>query len=113
MEWQVNYYQTDDGESPIEEWLDSLNEKVRAKIFRNFDLLEKFALQLKEPYIKPLEDKLYEIRAKDTSGIYRVIYFAHTGKQFIMLNGFTKKTQKTPRKEIALAKHRMKEIIDE
>ena len=76
-------------------------------------MLEKFALQLKEPYIKALEDKLYEIRAKDTSGIYRVIYFAHTGKQFIMLNGFTKKTQKTPKKEITLAKQRMKEITDE
>jgi phage-related protein len=113
MEWQVNYYKTEDGESPIEEWLDSLNEKVRAKIFRNFDLLEQFALDLKEPYVKPLEDKLYEIRAKDTSGIYRIIYFSYTGKQFIMLNGFTKKTQKTPRKEIALAKQRMKEITDE
>ena len=45
MEWQVNYYKSEDGESPIEEWLDTLNEKVRAKIFRNFDLLEKFALQ--------------------------------------------------------------------
>ena len=98
MEWQVNYYKTEDDESPVEEWLDSLDEKVRAKIFRNFDLLEKFALNLKEPYIKPLEDKLYEIRAKDTKGIYRVIYFAFTGKQFIMLNGFTKKTQKTPKK---------------
>ena len=75
--------------------------------------MEKFNLNLKQPYVKPLENKLYEIRTKDSKGIYRIIYFAHTGKQFIMLNGFTKKTQKTPMKEIELAKRRMKEFINE
>ena len=78
---------------------------------KTFELLEQFNLGLKAPYVKPLEEKLYELRVKDPKGIYRVIYFAYKDKQFIMLNGFMKKTQKTPKKEIELAKKRMKEVL--
>jgi phage-related protein len=87
-----------------------LEQKTQAKILKNLLLLEKFNLNLKEPFVKPLENKLYEIRTKDSKGIYRIIYFAHTGKKFILLNGFTKKTQKTPRKEIDIAFNRMMEV---
>ena len=76
-------------------------------------MLEKFGLELKEPYVKHLENKLYEVRVKDQQGIYRIIYFAHTGKKFVLLHGFVKKTQKTPKKELELAKLRMKEYKDE
>ncbi len=103
MNWSVNYYTDSTGHQPVKEWIDSLEMKLQLKIFRTFELLEMFDLELK--------DKLYELRVKDSAGIYRVIYFAHTGRQFIMLNGFVKKTPKTPPKEIALAKRRMKEVL--
>jgi len=112
MEWTIEFYKTEDNESPIEEWLLTIPETALVKVTRNMKLLREFNLALKEPYVKPLGDKLYEIRAKDSSGIYRVIYFAYTGKKFIMLHGFTKKTQKTPSKELKLAKKRMEEIIN-
>ena len=112
MQWTVNYYTDETGEQPVKEWIDTLEEKLQLKIFRAFELLEDFNINLKAPYVKPLEDKLYELRVKDPKGIYRVIYFAHTGREFIMLNGFIKKTQKTPKKEIELAKIRMKEVLD-
>ncbi len=94
MEWQVNYYTQSDGVQPVKEWIDGLEMKLQLKIFRAFELLEQFNLDLKAPYVKPLEEKLYELRIKDSKGIYRVIYFAYKDKQFIMLNGFMKKTQK-------------------
>ena len=112
MEWTVNYFTDTMGKQPVKEWIDTLDIKLQLKIFRAFELLEDFNINLKAPYVKPLEDKLYELRIKDQKGIYRVIYFAHTGKEFIMLNGFIKKTQKTPKKEIELAKTRMKEVLD-
>ena len=112
MQWIVNYYTDKRGEQPVKEWIKSLDRKLRLKVYRSFELLEEFNLNLKSPYVKPLEDKLYELRIKDPKGIYRIIYFAHTGREFIMLNGFTKKTQKTPKKEIELAKIRMKEVLD-
>lgn len=117
MQWTVNYYTESTGKQPVKEWIDSLETKLQLKIFRAFELLEQFNLEqfnlnLKAPYVKPLEDKLYELRVKDSKGIYRVIYFAHTGKEFIMLNGFVKKTQKTPKKEIDLAKKRRNEVLE-
>ena len=111
-EWTIDFYKTEDNESPVEEWLLSIPETALVKITRNMGLLREFNITLKEPYIKPLGDKLYEIRAKDTNGIYRVIYFAYTGQKFVMLHGFTKKTQKTPSKELKLAKKRMEEMIN-
>ncbi|MBU1669327.1 type II toxin-antitoxin system RelE/ParE family toxin [bacterium] len=112
MQWTINYYTDETGKQPVKEWLKNLDEKLRLKVYRSFELLEEFNLNLKAPYVKPLEDKLYELRIKDQKGIYRVIYFAHTGKEFIMLNGFTKKTQKTPKNEIELAKIRMKKVLN-
>lgn len=61
-----------------------------------------------KPYIAPIEDKLHEIRIEQDTHIYRVLYIAYTGKRFILLHGFQKKTQKTPKKELDLAKERMK-----
>jgi phage-related protein len=112
MEWTIEFYKTNN-HSPIEEWLDSIPITARTKIVRNLSLLEELGLGIREPYVKPLGDKLYEIRAKDPNGIYRVIYFAYTGQRFVMLHGFTKKTQKTPSKDLNIAKKRMKEIINE
>ena len=86
--------------------------KLQLKIFRAFELLEDFNINLKLPYVKPLGDKLYELRVKDSKGIYRIIYFSYTNKQFVMLNGFMKKTQKTPSSEINLAKQRMNEVLN-
>ncbi len=110
-EWQVEFYTDQNGNKPVKEWLLALEIKTRAKLFRNIELLEKMGLSITEPYVKPLKDKLYEVRVKDFRGIYRVIYFAHTGKRFILLHGFVKKTQKTPAKEIELASRRMKEML--
>ena len=111
-EWAIEFYRNEYDESPVEEWLLSIPETALAKIIRNMGLLREFNIALKEPYIKPLGDKLYELRAKDKNGIYRVIYFAHTKQKFVMLHGFTKKTQKTPSKELKLAKKRMKEMTN-
>ena len=112
MKWKVNYYKQHDGIQPVKNWIDTLDLKLQLKIFRAFELLEDFNINLKLPYVKPLGDKLYELRVKDSKGIYRIIYFSYTNKQFIMLNGFMKKTQKTPQSEINLAKQRMNEVLN-
>jgi len=112
MEWTIEFYKTVDNKSPIEEWLKTIPKTAYAKLLRNMKLLREFNITLKEPYVKPLGDKLYEIRAKDANGIYRVVYFAYTGKKFIILHGFTKKTQKTATKDLNLSKKRMEEITN-
>lgn len=102
--FDVEYYEKEDGTFPAEEFILSLDSKMQAKMFRELDLLETFGNQLREPHSKPLEDGIYEIRAKVASDITRVLYFFVVNKKIILTNGFVKKTQKTPDNEIALAK---------
>lgn len=98
------------GKSPVEEWLDSLSIDARVEVLRVIGLLKELGIELEMPYVKPIQNKLYELRAKDKDGIYRVLYFAASGKRFVLLHGFVKKTQKTPQKEIDLALKRMKDV---
>ncbi len=67
--------------------------------------------QVHEPYLKHLEDKLWEMRLKGKDGIARAIYMTAAGKRVVILRVFTKKTQKTPRREIELARQRAKEAL--
>ncbi len=112
-QWQVEFYQFPNGNSPVFDWFNEQNAKVQAKFARIFELLEEHGTSVGKPYVAPLEDKLYEIRVEQDTNIYRIIYFAYTGKRFILIHGFQKKTQKTPKKEINLAKQRMKAFLSE
>lgn len=111
MKWVIDFYKTKSGNCPVKKYLMSLNAKQRSKILEAMEYLETFGTELREPFVKPLEEKIYELRAKDSEGIYRVLYFAAAGRRFIMLHGFTKKTKKTPRKEIEIALKRKKEFL--
>lgn len=60
--------------------------------------------ELREPFSKHIEDGIFEIRNKVGNDITRIFYFFVIGQKIILTNGFIKKTQKTPKDEIALAK---------
>jgi phage-related protein len=60
------------------------------------------------PHVRPLGDKLFEMRMTGRAGIARAIYFPARGKQVVVVRAFVKKSQKTPKREITLA-HRRKE----
>ena len=100
----INFFKKQDGSCPVEEFLDSLDNKMRAKILLAIALLETNGPQLREPYSKPLGDGIFEIRAKQGNNITRTLYFFYDWKQIILTNGFVKKTQKTPSAEIQRAK---------
>ena len=87
----------------MQEFLDPLDPKMRAKLLGSVALLEANGPQLREPYSKSIGDGIFEIRAKQGSNITRVLYFFFVGRNIILTNGFLKKTQKTPVSEIALA----------
>lgn len=67
-------------------------------------MLQHNGYELREPYSKPIGDGILELRAKVGSNISRVMYFFVVGRKAILTNGFVKKTQKTPKEEIELAK---------
>ncbi len=71
--------------------------------------------RIPETYLKSLEeaDGLFEIRIKQGSDIFRIFCFFDAGKLIILINGFQKKTQKTPKQEIEKALKIKKEYYDE
>ena len=77
---------------------------MRAKVLRTVSLLGDSGPTLREPYSKPLENGIFELRAKQGSDITRVLYFFIVGKKAVLTNGFIKKSQKTPKVEKELAK---------
>src|SRR3972149_64797 len=113
MEWVIEYYVTDNGKYPVKDFVDGLSPEGKAKYIFISDLLEQYGIAVREPYVKAIKGKrkLFEIRIKDKSNIHRIIYFVYTGKTFILLHGFTKKTQRTPAKEIRIAETRMKDYL--
>ena len=61
--------------------------------------------------MKHLEDKLWEMRLIGRDGIARAIYVTATGRRIIVLRTFVKKTEKTPKRELELARERAKEVV--
>ena len=104
MEWNVEFYKKENGDIPVMDFLLSLEPKMRAKAFLEIELLEKHGTNLREPYTKPLKgDKyknLFELRVKFSSDISRIFYFTFKNNTFVLLNGFIKKTDKTPKREL-------------
>lgn len=108
----VEYFEKNNGTYPVEEFLLSLNIKMQAKILRTFELLELKGNELREPFSKHLEDGIFELRIKQSSDITRILYFFVIGNKVILTNGFIKKSNKTPKKEIELAKKYRKEYLE-
>ena len=101
----IEYYKNPHGKKPVEDFIKGLPLIKQANIIRVLDLVEEYGIQLGQPYMKKIEGKIWELRP----GSERILYFIFTGRKFILLNGFTKKTRKTPKKEIKTAKKRLKE----
>lgn len=102
--FEIIYYMKND-DCPIFDFLKTLPKKDRAKILREIEMLQEFGLSLGMPHIKKMKngDDIWELRIKQSSNSYRVFYFTLKDKQFVMLNAFQKKTQKTPKRELERA----------
>ena len=90
--------------SYFQSFFEKQNKKVKAKIVWTFDLVEDLQ-RVPESYLKHIENTngLYEIRVQLASDIFRFFCFFDKGQLVVLANGFQKKTQKTPKKEIELA----------
>lgn len=111
MKFEIEFYKTAKGKEPIVEFLDSLDNKMAAKMVGLMEILEEKGTELRMPYSEHLEDGIFELRCKQGSNITRVLYFFFVGRKIVVTNGFVKKTQKTPSKEIKLAKERRDDWI--
>ncbi len=103
------FFRLASGREPVREWLLSLSTEDRKVIGDDIRDLE-FARPIGMPLCRPLGGGLWEVRS-DLAGnrIARVIFCVAHG-QAVLLNGFVKKSQKTPRGELELARRRQKEM---
>lgn len=111
ISYSVVLYEKDNGEKPVKTFIFQSDAKMQAKIIGLLEVLEEKGNLLREPYSKHLEDGIFELRCQVGNNITRILYFFYYQKQIVLTNGFVKKTQKTPRREIELAKHRKNEYI--
>ena len=109
MAWKVYFFQTVRGDCPVKKFIKEQDETTYAKILRSIVLLRDYGPYLKHPYVKKLQDGLYELRISGSIAI-RIFYtMYHDG--YYLLHAFKKKSQKTPKREIKTALDRMKEIL--
>lgn len=111
--FELDFYMKENGKVPVRDFLYTLAPKLRAKAFRDIELLKKLGNELKEPYVKPIKGKenkgLFELRIKFSNDIARIFYFTYYNNKFVLLHGFIKKTVKTPENEIKKARKYMED----
>ncbi len=92
--------------------LDELPADMRASFGRIVLLIEEFGLErVREPHVKHLTGPLWEMRMKGRDGISRALYVTAIGRRVVVLRVFVKKPQTTPKREIALALSRAKDLM--
>ena len=83
-----------------------------ARFLRFAERMEIYGPDLGMPHTHAMEEGLFELRLKAAEGIARVFYCTLIGRRIVMLHQFVKKSEKTPRRELEIAKRRMKEVED-
>jgi phage-related protein len=111
MVWEIDYFETAKGRCPVQEFIDSLDTRSKARIARTLDLLEQFGIKLGMPYAKHVEGDLWELRTRVGSSQYRIIYFLYSGGVFILLHAFTKKSGTIPQQDLRTARDRRAEFL--
>jgi phage-related protein len=107
VEWRVEVLN-----EIVQEELDALPGDIRARLIRLSNHIRQVGLEtLREPQVKHLEGKLWEMRLTGKDGIARALYVTALGRRVIIVRAFVKKTQKTPKAEIDLALRRAKEVV--
>ncbi|MGE0267965.1 MAG: type II toxin-antitoxin system RelE/ParE family toxin [Candidatus Omnitrophota bacterium] len=112
MKWTCSYYVTDSGRVPVKEFIDSLTSRTQQKFFAVVGMLEHLGKSLPEPHAKSLGNGVYELRFRGQEGHVRILHFFYDDNRCVLTNGFIKKSNKTPKKEIELAEDRRTQYLN-
>jgi phage-related protein len=104
--WKIEYFTNSSGNSPVRDFVSNMPPQAKAKTINAFRLIEEYGLDVGIPDIKHLEAALWEIRIKAFEGSYRFIFTVVKGRVIILVHAFQKKSQKTPLREIRIARAR-------
>jgi phage-related protein len=105
VSWSITYHT-----HAVEAFVLSLPEGLLARYLRLTDMMLEFGANLGMPHTRAMSDGLFELRIKGKEGIARVFYCTLMGQRIVMLHGFVKKTEKTPPKELKVARALLAEV---
>jgi phage-related protein len=103
--WNVTFYS-----QRVEAGILALPATLLARFLGYAERMETFGPDLGMPHTRAMGDGLFELRIKGAEGIARVFYCTITEQRIVFLHHFVKKTDKTPDKELRVARQRMKEV---
>ena len=105
MRWTVTFLS-----QHLEDEILALPPGFVARFIRYAERMEAFGPDLGMPHTRAMGGGLFELRLKAVEGIARILYCTIIGQRIVFLHQFIKKTDKTPRKELDIARQRMKEL---
>ena|SRR3990167_285519 len=105
MDWRIDYYNED-----VEQAILRLPDTLLARYMRLTEVMQSCGPNLGMPHTRAMKDGLFELRLKGKEGIARVFYCTIIKNTVLMLHTFVKKTEKTPAKELKIARHRLGEV---
>jgi phage-related protein len=105
MKWNITFFN-----EKVESETLSFPSGILANFLHITEMIVEYGPLLGEPYTKALGEGLFEIRAKGKEGIGRSFFCTLKGREVVILHSFIKKTQKIPKKELKIARNRLKEV---
>lgn len=107
---QARFYALPSGRKPVRDWILELGKDDRVIVGKDIQKVE-FGWPIGMPSCKPLGSGLYETRSNISDGRIARVIFCIAQSEMVLLHSLIKKTQKTPAKDIELARRRQKEIM--
>jgi len=110
--WEIIFYKLPSGKLPVLEYLKNLDPKTKAKATRALDLLEQYGPAIGMPHVRMLDSavSLYELRIPFGGQAHRIL-FSKDQNKLVLVHGFLKKSEKTPKKELEIGVNRTKDYL--
>lgn len=105
MKWKIAFF-----DEKVETQTLCFPAGILANLLHILEMIEEFGPALGAPYTAPMGGGLFEIRARGKEGIGRSLFCMVKGREILILHSFIKKTQKTPKKDLEIARKRLKEL---
>ena len=105
--WQIVYFN-----DRVQKDVLSMPSGILADYLRLTEAMALYGADLRMPHSRALGQGLFELRCKGKEGIGRAFYCTMVGREIVVLHCFIKKTQDTPDKELAIARKRLKEVLN-
>ncbi|MCK5576731.1 MAG: type II toxin-antitoxin system RelE/ParE family toxin [Dehalococcoidales bacterium] len=108
MDWQVIFFIDEGNNEPVKDFILGQSDGAIAEILHVFKLLRQFNITLGMPYVRKIDKSgVRELRIKHGSDIYRIFFFAHTGRKFVLLHAIQKKEDRISESDKILTIQRM------